>query len=535
MNFQILTVDIENQIPNTLQRYALNSYLDIDITNIKLPQLQENLTSGKFNLAIIDDEHQEHIAMINQDYEIPVIVLGKTDKCLLVQSYKAGALNYMESKEFLEVFPQILHEQLKIHDKKIQNNEKIQNLIHMESLTQLPNRSKLIEDLQDEKCNIHSLSIIDINSFKEINDFYGHHIGDFILKSVATVILDIVNESKELLLYKFPSDTYCVTNTTLGEDEFTRFNAKILQKIENITFSYKHNEIHVRATAGISYSQKNNKLITADLALQSAKNDNKELLVFYDQLDNLQEYQNNMLWTKKIKHALYDDNIIVYYQPLVNNQTLEVEKYECLVRLVDDGKVVSPFFFLDISKKSNQYSKITKVVLEKSFKTFSTLNFNFSVNISYEDIASHGFLDFIKELLQKYDVAHQLIFELLEDESVKNYDVLHEFIAQTKALGCKIAIDDFGSGYSNFEKLLKMDADFLKIDASLIKNITTDKNSLLITKTIVKFAQDLNLKTIAEFVENKEIFLLAKQIGVDYSQGYYFAPPLEKPTMYHAQ
>ena len=134
-------------------------------------------------------------------------------------------------------------------------------------------------------------------------------------------------------------------------------------------------------------------------------------------------------------------------------------------------------------------------------------------------------------MLNKHKITNRVVFEILEDESIKNYDLLINFIEEIKALGCKVAIDDFGTGYSNFEHLLKMNVNYLKIDASLIKNITKDENSRKITKTIVEFAKSLNLKTIAEFVENKEIFDMAKDLGVDYSQGYYFSAPIEKPNI----
>ena len=134
-------------------------------------------------------------------------------------------------------------------------------------------------------------------------------------------------------------------------------------------------------------------------------------------------------------------------------------------------------------------------------------------------------------MLKQYNVAQKVVFEILEDENVKNYNLLISFIDEIKELGCKVAIDDFGSGYSNFEHLLKMNVDYLKIDASLIKNIATDENSYKITKTIVEFAKSLNLLTIAEYVENKEIFELTKQLGVDYSQGYYFSAPIADPSL----
>lgn len=417
------------------------------------------------------------------------------------------------------------------HEIKYKND--LYNLLYTDNLTSLPNRAKLIDSLQHNRLNLDAISIFDINSFKEINDFFGHRIGDDILKGVGELIYNCIKDYKQLSLYKFPADTYCITNTNLEQDKFLEIVQNISEEVYKKVFYYEQYEIDVRITAGISFSNKNNKLITADIALQSAKKDHKDYLVFYDELDKFQEYENNMLWSKKLKTAFNNDKIVVFYQPLINNKTMKVDKYECLVRLIDeDGKVISPFFFLDISKKSNQYTKLTKIVIEKSFKKFSDLPFEFSVNISYEDIVDPEFLDFIKEKIKKYNVSNKVVFEILEDENVKNYELLINFVDEIKSLGCKVAIDDFGSGYSNFEHLLKMNVDYLKIDASLIKNIAVDENSFKITKTIVEFAKNLNLKTIAEFVENKEIFDITKELGTDFSQGYYFSAPIAEPNLY---
>lgn len=418
--------------------------------------------------------------------------------------------------------------------KEIEHENQLINMLYTDNLTKLPNRAKLILDLQKNTYKIHAIAIIDLNSFKEINDFYGNKIGDAILLGIAELINDSLKGYENLHYYKFHADTYAIVHSVDDNEFFNNLIVGIIEKIDKKVFTFDQNEIDTRATAGISFSSQNNKLITADLALQAAKRDHKDYLVFYDELDNLKEYQNNMLWTKKLKKALQNDDIIVYYQPLVNNKTLMVEKYECLVRMIDGEKIVSPFFFLDVSKKSNQYTKITKTVIQKSFKEFENLPFEFSVNVSYEDIEDETFLDFIKENLEKYNVSKKVVFEILEDEGIKRYDVLINFIEEVKKLGCKIAIDDFGSGYSNFEHLLKMNVDFLKIDASLIKNIATDDNSYKITKTIIEFAKSLNLKTIAEYVENKEIFELVKSLGADYSQGYYFSAPLSRPNIYTA-
>jgi len=417
---------------------------------------------------------------------------------------------------------------------EIEHKNDLYNLLYTDNLTKLPNRAKLIEQLQKNRdLNLEAISILDINSFKEINDFFGHRIGDSILIAIGELIHSRIEDYEQLSLYKFPADTYCVTNTNLEQDKFMEIICSIVDEAYGKVFSFDQHEIDVRITAGISFSNKNNKLITADIALQSAKKDHKDYLVFYDELDKFQEYENNMLWTKKLKAAFANDKIEVFYQPLINNRTMKVDKYECLVRLIDeDGKVISPFFFLDISKKSNQYTKLTKIVIEKSFRKFQNLPFEFSVNISYEDIEDPGFLDFIKEMVAKYNISNRVVFEILEDENVKNYSFLISFIDEVKALGCKVAIDDFGSGYSNFEHLLKMNVDYLKIDASLIKNIATDENSYKITKTIIDFAKSLNLQTIAEFVENEEIFNISKDLGSDYSQGYYFSAPIAEPNLY---
>ncbi|WP_121626694.1 bifunctional diguanylate cyclase/phosphodiesterase [Poseidonibacter antarcticus] len=416
---------------------------------------------------------------------------------------------------------------------QINHKKELFKLLYTDNLTNLPNRSKLIKKLQDnQNLFLKSICILDINSFKEINDFYGHYAGDFILKELGNLIKKNIDKFPNLKLYKFPSDTYCITNSENNKEKFFKKIKKILELAYKTVFIFDQYEIDIRLTAGISFSNKNNKLITADIALQSAKKDHKDYMIFYDELDRLEEYENNMLWTKKLKSAFIKDNIEVYFQPLINNLNLKVEKYECLVRLIEeDGKVITPFFFLDISKKSNQYTKLTKIVIEKSFKKFVKLPFEFSVNISYEDIENPDFLIFIKEMLGIYNVAEKVVFEILEDENIKNYNLLSTFIDEVKILGCKVAIDDFGSGYSNFEHLLKMNVDYLKIDASLIKNIATDENSYKITKTIIEFAKSLNLKTIAEYVENKEIFELTKELGVDYSQGYYFSEPIAHPEI----
>ncbi len=237
--------------------------------------------------------------------------------------------------------------------------------------------------------------------------------------------------------------------------------------------------------------------------------------------------EKNLKTIHLIKKAVVNSKVVNFYQAIINNKTKEVDKYESLVRIIDEnGKVISPYFFLDIAKKSNYYPYITKAVLNNSFDMLKKTNKDISINLSFLDIKNDLIKRKIFNLLKEYkELSSRIIFEILEDEEIENFDLMVEFINEVKKYGVKIAIDDFGSGYSNYIRLLDYQPDILKIDGSLIKNIDKDEFSKSIVKSIVTFAKEQNLKTVAEFVENREIADFIKNMGIDYSQGYYYVKP----------
>lgn len=256
----------------------------------------------------------------------------------------------------------------------------------------------------------------------------------------------------------------------------------------------------------------------------------KKDMIKYSNDSSIEEYKearNNLKVIKTVKIALDNYKIVSYFQPIINNKTQEVEKYESLVRLInEEGEVLSPHYFLEISKKGNYYNKITMRVLENSFKILKNINTKLSINISSSDIEKEDTRNKIFELITEYsEDSNRIVFELLEDENVKDFRVIKYFIRKVKKSGVQIAIDDFGVGYSNFERLLEFEPDILKIDGSLIRNIATNAYSRNIVETIVAFSKKQNIKTVAEFVENEEIFDILNVIGVDFSQGYYFGKP----------
>ncbi len=236
-------------------------------------------------------------------------------------------------------------------------------------------------------------------------------------------------------------------------------------------------ELYIQTTYSISFEEKENLIETANITKKYSKT-NKNIVVYDKSLELEKIYEKNIFWTLKIKKALEDDRIVPYYQAIFNIKTNKIEKYESLIRLIDeDNSSISPYYFLEISKKSKQYFKLTKRVIEKSFKYFKDKNSEFSVNLTIKDIKSQEVSAFIIDKIKEYDVASKVVFEIVESEGIDNFEEINDFIDNVKELGCKIAIDDFGSGYSNFEYLINLHADYIKIDGSLIKDILVNKNN----------------------------------------------------------
>jgi EAL domain-containing protein (putative c-di-GMP-specific phosphodiesterase class I) len=239
------------------------------------------------------------------------------------------------------------------------------------------------------------------------------------------------------------------------------------------------------------------------------------------------EYEQNLSISSKVRHAVQNSKIIPYFQPIIDNKTKDIVKYECLARLLDeDDNVVSPVLFIPISKRIKVYNLITKIIIDKSFEAFKDNDYEFSINLTIDDVMSSDIFDFIVDKLKNSTASSRVIFEIVESEAIVDFAKVSSFIKEVKRHGARIAIDDFGDGYSNFSYLIKMDVDYIKIDGSLIENVDVDKNSLLVVETIVEFAKKLGIETIAEYVHSSTVFDKVKELGIDYSQGFYIDRPV---------
>jgi len=376
------------------------------------------------------------------------------------------------------------------------------------------------------------LIMVQIEEFDMLEKFHSLNIIDQIEKLFGYKLLNYLPSA-----YKF-ENVYNLDNgkyALLTElDKFLDSNVQLSSYLDQFVNNVKQSRLHIDGieydiNITLSYSLGKHMLYEdAKSGLDTAVDKNLSICHANDfSIRDQIEAKKNLDVMKMVKKALDDYKILSYFQPIVNNKTQQVEKYESLVRLIDeDGSVVSPYEFLGVSKRGSYYNKITTRVLENSFEILKTIRTELSINLSTLDIEKNDTRELIYSLLEtnKKD-CNRLVFELLEDERVKDFATIKTFIQKVKSMGVSIAIDDFGAGYSNFERLLEFEPDLLKIDGSLIKNIITDKYSQNIVETIVAFAKRQNIKTIAEYVENKDIFDYLNNLGVDYSQGYYFGKP----------
>ncbi|MDK2040335.1 EAL domain-containing protein [Aliarcobacter butzleri] len=401
--------------------------------------------------------------------------------------------------------------------------EELKRNLRLDSLTNIGNRYKLIEDVS--KSVNPCISILDIVSFSDVNDFFGYKTGDNVLKIVARKIEELLIDKENYKVYRDHSDTFCIVAQNEDRDKFIKNIDEISKTIGKVPIVIKSRELYVQLSYIFSFESKENLLETANI-IKRYSQANKNIIIYDKALELEKDYEKNIFWTLKIKKALDEDKIVPYFQPIYNLKTNKIEKYEALVRLIDGNNVISPYYFLDISKKSKQYLQLTKTMIQKTFDYFKDKDFEFSINLTFEDIKSEYISSFIIELLKEYKIGHRVVFEIVESEEIDNFRKINEFFVTIREYGCKIAIDDFGSGYSNFEYLAKLNVDYIKIDGSLIKDILINKSSQNIVSMLVNFAKGQKVKTIAEFVSNKDILNKVRELGIDYVQGYYIKEPI---------
>jgi diguanylate cyclase (GGDEF)-like protein len=406
------------------------------------------------------------------------------------------------------LYNRLTKEYKKVEKAKLQ----IEKLYLTSTLTNLPNRIALNKDIK----KYSTLMLFNIDRFQHINDIYGNDIGDKIIREVGKKLKELSNTN----VYHLGGDEFAILYDEIDDP---------YQKAKEIIDYFKQNPIviedkQITISASIGISDTHPQLEKADLVLKEIKNNKTTNIKIYSpelQLEN--KIKEKMEKASILQEAIETNNIVPVFQPIINNKTMQIWKYEALARIKHNNELISIFPFLEIAKETNLYKQITLIMFQKVYDIFKSRKDGVSFNLSTADIIDKDIHGFILDILKNdINFASRLTFEILESESIKDYTIVKDFIEEVKEYGVCIAIDDFGSGYSNFEHLLNMEIDIIKIDGSLIKKITTND---LIVRTIVNFCKEANIKSVAEFVANEDILNKVKEIGIDYSQGFYLGKP----------
>jgi len=405
----------------------------------------------------------------------------------------------------------------------IESKKKLKMRYYTSTLTGLPNRFKMLVDITAKSY----LAIFDIHLFKEINDFYGYKIGDIVLQNLALRVQKYFVDS-DMDVYHLNGDEFAVVakKSRISEDGFLEKLTQFLQHNKNEEIVIDENlTISVRLTCGVAFG--GDAIVNyADIAHKQAKKSNKDILIYTDAINTDEEYKKNLEWSSELKSAIEEGRIQAYFQPIVNYKTSKIDKYETLMRLIKkDGEVVTPIHFLEIAKKTRMYKYLTKIIVTQAFEKFSHTHFTFSINLSIEDITTNSIDSWFFDLATQKGINKQLVIELVESEGIESYEAVNKFIQKAKEQGMRIAIDDFGTGYSNFEYLMKLNADFIKLDGSLMREIDTDEKLCGVVETIISFAQKNNIAVIGEFIATEAIYDKTISLGIEFGQGYYLGHP----------
>jgi diguanylate cyclase (GGDEF)-like protein len=393
-----------------------------------------------------------------------------------------------------------------------------------DQLTGLLNRVSY--DTIIQQTNVPTLLLLNINNFKHINDFYGNETGDKILQEISSLIKLPMLEPYNPRFFRMGGDDFGILLNKIDLVHAERSARAIATTIESYPFLI--DEIEIFITVSISVNNIDPFMENADMALKHLKTEyNDNVIVFTTDMRLKEKVQLNIATMQRIKSAIEDHRIVPYYQPIIKLDTEEIVKYEALVRIEQkDDKVLQPSDFMDVAVQTPYYKEISNSMLIQTISRFRSFDYRFSINLNMRDILSSGFSkDFFKILDQNTETARRLDIELLESEELYDIDLVIDFIHRANRYGCRIAVDDFGSGYSNFSYVSSLPIDILKIDGSLISHIVDDRRKLNTVKTIVAFAQNLKLETVAEYVEDRETAELLKSLGVTHAQGYYFGRP----------
>lgn len=426
-----------------------------------------------------------------------------------------------------------------------QLSEKLSYQAYHDELTGLVNRrefnnrlERVLKTIKIEKTE-NALCYMDLDQFKVVNDTCGHIGGDELLKQLATLLQKNIRQRDTLA--RLGGDEFGVLMERCSMERAEGVARNLHQAISDFHFIWEGKTFNIGVSIGLVPVNSASESMTmvlkqADTACYAAKDAGRNRIhIYHDEDEELSLRHGEMQWVSKINQALEDNRFHLVYQSIVplGNDVNKGEHYELLLRMTDEGnKIISPGSFLPAAERYNITPKLDRWVINTAFNWFANnpqhLNdlYQCSINISGLSLGNEDFLNFIVQQLDEYSIpANKICFEITETAAISKLTSATSFINILRKIGCKFALDDFGSGLSSFAYLKNLPVDYLKIDGVFVKDIVDDPIDLAMVRSINEIGHVMGKKTIAEFVENKEIFDKLKEIGVDYAQGYGIAKP----------
>ncbi len=411
-----------------------------------------------------------------------------------------------------------------------------------DSLTSLINRREFEKRLElainsaTTEDDHHILCYLDLDQFKVVNDTCGHMAGDELLKLIAVTLRGQVRESD--LIARLGGDEFGILLKNCNLEKAKIIINTTRKAINDIRFVWDDKSFNIGLSVGIVRINKHsgnlyNVLSAADTSCYVAKDEGRNRFHVYEYNDDtLIKRQGEMQWVHKINHALENNKFILFFQTIESlhpsNKTFHIE---VLIRMLnDEGKIIPPMAFIPAAERYDLMTTIDRWVVANTLKYFKSINKQdialIAINISAQSLSDDHFLEFITSEIEKNNInPNQLCFEITETSAIINLARAMDFISSLKDIGCKFALDDFGSGLSSFAYLKNLPVDYLKIDGGFIRDIIEDPMNLAFVESINQIGHVMGIQTIAEFVENERIFELLKKIGIDYVQGYSLSQP----------
>ncbi len=421
-------------------------------------------------------------------------------------------------------------------------DEKLEYLANYDSLTDLPNKNLLIENMQTSmnkavKLNENMVTIfLNIDNFKTINQTFGYNFGDKLLQSVSERMCSKLRDYDTVA--RFSGDEFVLVFDNIADDLAAASLATRIVQLFEESFKLDGHELFLSANMGLSFFPAHGNdvktvLKHANLAMLKAKEDKSVKFQIFKQEMN-DEMTNRIALETSLKKAIINGEFFVEYQPQVDARSQKIVGAEALVRWAHpDLKTIPPLDFIPLAEDTGMILEIGEIVLREAIAQAQAWHeagyhdMKISVNISSIQLLQSNLLTLVEEILQQtgFDPCY-LELELTESALMQNVEFATTLLRSFKEKGIKIAIDDFGTGYSSFGYLSKLPLDCLKIDQSFVRKLESSKNDRIIVSAINAMAHSLGLGTIVEGVEEKSQYEYLKNEGCDIIQGYYFSKPL---------